>query len=117
MSNFHDVLIKEITIGGRFRKDYGNLEALKQSIESFKDVTDTGLLEPILLDRDNNLLAGGRRLQAFIELGRVRIPCQYLDEIDPARAREVELEENIQRKNLEWNEEVALIDEIHRLKL
>src|SRR5208337_2967526 len=116
MSNFHEVLVHEITIGDRFRKDYGNLEALKASITHYTTDTFSGLLEPIILDRENNLLAGGRRLRAFTELNRPRIPAQYLDEIDAIQAREIELEENVQRKDLDWAEQCELIAEIDALK-
>lgn len=110
--NFHDVLLREIKVGERFRKDYGDIEALKESITRYD-----GCLEPILLDRDNNLLAGGRRFRAHQELNRPRIHALYIDEVDEIKAREIELEENIQRKDLEWDERVRLTEEIHKLKL
>jgi len=110
-ANYHDVPLKNIIIGERFRIDYGDMDGLKRSIEKF------GLaFEPVLLDRANNLLAGGRRFRAYSELGRGTIPAIYLDEVDEILKREIELEENIQRKELDWQEAVKLADEIHRLK-
>jgi len=110
MPNHHDVLVTAIIIGDRFRKDYGDLSGLKASI------TEYGVLQPILIDRENNLMAGGRRLQSCIELGRSRISALYFDEIDETKRREIELEENLHREELKWHERNALIAEIHRLK-
>ena len=110
-ANYHDVPISNILVGDRFRKDYGDIDGLKRSIEKF------GLaFEPVLLDRDNNLLAGGRRFEAYTQLGRPSIPAIYLDEIDDVLAREIELEENIQRKELTWPEVADLTAEIDALK-
>ncbi len=109
-TNYHEVLIANIVIGERFRVEYGDMDGLKRSIEKF------GLLEPIVLDRENNLLAGGRRVRAYAELGRERIPALYIDEVDDVLAREIELEENIQRENLTWQEVADLTKEIHELK-
>lgn len=116
LDEVHSYLISSINIGERFRKDYGDLEALKVSITSFKDVSSSGLLQPILVDRHRNLLAGGRRLRALTELGYERAPCVVLGEVDPIRAREIELEENLQRKDMTWDENCALIKEINDLK-
>ena len=52
------VLIDTIQIGERFRQDYGDVESLAQSIEN------EGLINPITIDTQSNLLAGGRRLEA-----------------------------------------------------
>ena len=110
-ANYHDVPLENIIVGERFRQDYGDIEGLKRSIERF------GLaFEPVLLDRENNLLAGGRRHRAYTELGRPSIPAIYIDEVDDLLAREIELEENIQRKELTWQEVCDLTSEIDALK-
>ncbi len=49
--------IEKIKIGNRFRKDTGSLEELKDSIK------EIGLLQPIVIDEDNNLIA--RREKTF----------------------------------------------------
>ena len=50
--------ITNIKVGTRFREELGDIESLAQSLES------EGLINPITIDKDNNLLAGGRRLAA-----------------------------------------------------
>lgn len=111
---FHELKIADIKIGDRFRKDYGKIDELAQAIKQ-----RGRLLEPIVVDQDLNLLAGGRRLQACTSLGWETIPAQYITEVDELTAREIELEENLHRKNLTWQEESKLtleIDKLYRLK-
>lgn len=101
--------IKDIKIGERFRKDYSDVDKLAESIEKF------GLIHPIVVDDANNLIAGGRRLQACVSLGWSDIPATRLSCLSDTERRIVELEENIQRKDLLWHEEAALRTEIHKL--
>jgi site-specific DNA-methyltransferase (adenine-specific) len=110
LNNYHEVLVANILVGDRFRQDYGDMDGLKRSIQTH------GLIEPIILDRENNLLCGGRRYKAYSELGLERIPALYRDEVDDLLARELELEENIQRKEMSWDEVADLTKEIHTLK-
>jgi len=55
--------IKDIKVGDRFRKKLGNIDLLAQSIK------EEGLLYPILVDKDGNLIDGQRRLVALKQLG------------------------------------------------
>ena len=104
------VPIAQVVEGERFRKDYLDLDGLVVSIGKY------GLLQPIVLDRENRLLAGGRRLRACQKLGWLEIPATYIDEVDELRHREIELEENIQREQFHFAEEARLVEEIHRIK-
>jgi site-specific DNA-methyltransferase (adenine-specific) len=108
--NFHLLPLSSITVGARFRKDQGDIDGLVESIRRFT------LLHPLVLDRSNNLLAGGRRYLALSKIGLEKVPIHYLDELDEVSRREVELEENIARKNLTWQEQALLTSEIDSLK-
>jgi ParB family chromosome partitioning protein len=55
--------IKDIKVGERFRRKLGNIDLLAQSIK------EEGLLYPILVDKDGNLIDGQRRLVALKQLG------------------------------------------------
>ncbi len=102
--------IESIIIGERFRQDYQNIEDLCASI------TEHGLIHYPSIDADNNLIAGGRRMEALRRLGWSMIPVTRRHLTTPAQLRELELEENLQRENLSWQEEVNLKNEILRLK-
>lgn len=119
-----EIPLSQIEVGQRFRKDYGNIDQLAYSIKS------KGLLNPITIGiaskikfpRETSLpfvlLAGGRRLRAVTKLGWSKIPVRILDQpLSELDLRAVELAENLDRKNLEYPEEVALMKEINDLQI
>jgi hypothetical protein len=62
------------------------------------------------------LVAGERRLAACTVLGHTHISCQYTDELEETKLHEIELEENIKRSNLTWQEECQAIYDYHNLR-
>lgn len=86
------VLIKDIKIKKRVRKDLGDLEMLKDSLKRF------GLMNPITINSQNELVAGHRRLEAAKALGWTSIDAVQVDTKDKLLLLELELEENVQRK-------------------
>ena len=95
------------------------LPRLRQEMGKIKDVVDSfkkfGQLQPIVCTREMELVAGGRRLAACIE-AEMGVKVVFVDTIDPVALREMELEENIQRKALTPAEEITAISELHKLK-
>lgn len=115
-NNFHILPIDQIVVGERFRKEISGQggQSLDYLVESIKS---NGLLHPIVVERNSKtLLAGGRRLSAIRNLGWTDVPVHFLDELDETSRREVELEENLARKNLTWQEQALLTQEIDNLK-
>lgn len=104
----------------RQRKDLGDLKDLKQSI------LNIGLLNPIIIEQDSNdglfyLIAGERRFTAWSELyaeGKIgeAIPCRVLSSLSSSDKHLIELEENIKRKDLTWQEYCEAIDTMYNLK-
>lgn len=93
----------EIIIGERIRKDLGDIEELKKSIEKF------GLLQPIGITSSKKLVYGERRLTAWKALkGDEPIECRIIDD------EVAEIVENIHRKQLTWVEEVKAIEALHK---
>lgn len=79
------------------RKDFGDLEELKESI------IEKGILEPILVrpkDGVFEIIAGERRFRAAQMAGHNQVPCIEFD-IPDNEALEISIIENIQRKNLD----------------
>jgi len=102
----------EITVNDalpRRRKDLGEIEKMVVSLQTF------GQIQPIVINRNNELIAGGRRLAACL-MGGLKAKVVYKDTVDPVLMRELELEENIQRKALTPAEECLAIDELVKLK-
>ncbi len=103
-------LVEEIKIGDRAREDYGDLESLKDSMTKF------GQLHPIIITNNNKLVAGGRRLSAALLLDWEYIEVKYFNDLSELERKEIELEENLIRKDLEWHETVKLRDQINKIK-
>ncbi len=103
------VKLSDITVEGRFRTDMGNIEELADAIR------EKGVIQPITLDSRLNLLAGGRRFAASTLAGLKEIPAIIRESEDELDAREIELMENIHRKDFGWQEEAKITAEIDRL--
>lgn len=88
------VRISDITVGVRRRTEFGDIAGLAASIERY------GLLHPIVVTDDLVLVAGERRLRACVELGWTEIEAKLLGQLTDTERREIELEENLQRKDL-----------------
>lgn len=104
-----NVRISEILVEDRFRKDLGSLTSLAESI------SEKGLIQPITVDENLKLIAGGRRVAAAIVIGLDTIPAIIRKVTDELDAREIELFENIHRKGMEWQEQIRLTAHIHNL--
>lgn len=103
------VNLAEIIVEDRFRKDYGDLEELKESIRN------KGIIQPLTVDSRMRLMAGGRRHAAATALGLPTVPVvmrEFEDEID---SQEIELMENIHRKDFTWAEQCKLVQSIDSL--
>ena len=105
------VLLKDIKVPReRLREDNGDLESLAVSFVRF------GQLQPIVVDADMNLVAGYRRMNAAAMNGWLEIEASIFGQIDELEAREMELEENIARKEMSWQERVKSVAELDRLR-
>ena len=102
--------IADINTEGRVRADFGEVDDLAKSIERH------GLIHPPVVTKSGDLVAGERRLTACKALGMEEIPVRLIEELSSLEMREIELEENIVRKDFTWQEEVQAKREIHRIK-
>jgi ParB/RepB/Spo0J family partition protein len=93
---------------GRYRKDV----EIKGMVKS---IIEYGQIQPIIINRSNELVVGGRRLAACIILGQ-EVKAVYEDVVDVLLMREWELEENIQRKNFTPAEEAVAVKDIHEMR-
>lgn len=88
-----------------------DLTSLRSSIQR------RGIITPIVVtsERQPRLIAGERRLRCALELGLAEVPVRWLEELDPIELQIIELEENIKRKALTWQEDIRATERIHRL--
>lgn len=99
----------------RIRKEF-NEAKIRKLADSFKKY---GQISPILCTMNGEgrpvLVAGERRLRAC-SLADMEIKYVLKEEADWIMLREIELEENIQRENLTWDEECDAKLELHEFK-
>jgi ParB/RepB/Spo0J family partition protein len=93
------VKIEAIKVGVRHRRDLGDIDELAASIAK------VGLLHPIVVTPDGDLIAGERRLAAYKQLGLDDIPVTVVPVKDIVRG---EFAENSFRKNFTMSEAVAI---------
>lgn len=108
---------EDIVISERFRKDYGDIEQLAESI------LDKGILQPVVVNQHKVLQAGGRRYAAFSKARELDPKSKHLKFIPAVEVqaegelelREIELYENMYRKEMRWDEKADLMRRIHDL--
>tara|TARA_R110000868_G_scaffold307378_2_gene568836 strand:+ start:277 stop:1590 length:1314 start_codon:yes stop_codon:yes gene_type:complete len=96
----------------RQRRELTDLESLAESIRN------VGLINPIIVDHENNLVAGERRFTACRDiLGWTHITAQRAEELPRDTLYLIELEENVKRVDLDWRDQCNAIAEYNRLQL
>lgn len=93
------LLIHDIKIGHRFRKDLGDIKALCTSIQT------VGLFHPVVINEKNELVAGYRRLRACRKMGWKEVP---VTKVDLHKIALGEFHENVMRKDFTISEVVAI---------
>ena len=102
--------IGDIKVKKRIRKETGDISALAESLKRF------GQINPIVITKNNILVAGERRLEAARSLGWRTINAVVADIPDEVTKLEYELEENIQRRDFSREEEEDAVKKIIKLK-
>src|SRR6201984_2685335 len=80
------------------------LHSQKQIRQIANSVRTFGFNVPVLIDRDNNVIAGHGRLLACAELGWTEVPTLCLDHLTPAQARAFMIADNRLTEIATWND-------------
>jgi ParB family chromosome partitioning protein len=104
------VLIEEIVVKKRIRKDLGNISALADSMKKL------GQISPISITKNNHLVAGERRLEAAKLLGWRTINAIIVDLPNEAVRLEYEIDENMYRQDFSTEEIEAANIKLDKLK-
>ncbi|MEH0861750.1 ParB/RepB/Spo0J family partition protein [Halobacteriovorax sp. DPLXC-1] len=86
--------IDEIKLNSQYLRTETDVETLKNSIESI------GLINPLTINKENELLAGARRYTALKELGITDIPVHVVDR-KSLEQELISIDENLVRKPLD----------------
>ena len=105
-----EIKIDDIIVKKRIRKDLGDLQPLMDSMSKF------GQLNSIVINSKMQLIAGQRRLEAAKQLGWKYINADVLEVNDKADMLEMEIEENIHRKDFTTDEISDAYKKLSKLK-
>ena len=104
------VPIEDIKVKKRVRKEMGDITALAESMKRM------GQISPIVISKNNVLVAGERRLEAARSLGWRTINVVVTEIPDELALLELEVEENNQRLAFTSEEAEEAAKQIHRLQ-
>lgn len=105
--------ISKIKVSDRIRKDYGDIEDLA------KDIGANGLINPIVLTPEFELIAGERRLRAHVFLGYMDVEANIMTVRDYEHQLQIEISENEHRKEFTYSERVdwgKRLEQVEKLK-
>lgn len=105
--------IEKIKVSDRIRKDFGDIEELARDIEQ------NGLINPIVLTPDYQLVAGERRLRAHQFLKRQQVDARIMEISDYEHQLRLEISENEHRKEFTFSERIEWakrLEEVERIK-
>ena len=103
--------IEKVVVKDRIRKDFGDIKELAD------DIRENGLINPPVVNRDYELLAGERRLRACKSLGWSQIEVRMMDTRDAKHDFDVEVSENENRKDFSRTERESIYTKYVELKL
>ena len=69
-----------------------------------------GFINPVIIDRDNNVLCGHGRLSAALEEGYKEVPCVYADNLTEAQKKAYILADNRYAEDAGWDEEMLRVE-------
>ena len=102
--------VEDVVVRRRIRKNLGDLTLLMDSMRTH------GLLNPIVITTERELVAGHRRLESARRLGWQRITASVIEERSETALLEVEIDENTHRKDLNTDELADAYVRLDRLK-
>lgn len=98
-------------------RDERQRRTLSQIDELAESIHRIGLINPPVITRDGVLVAGERRLTAVKTLGWTHISVQFVEDLSEYELQTIELEENVKRMDLTWQEECLAMQRFHQLKI
>lgn len=105
------VRLDDIVVGKkRIRKSSGDITQLMESLRKH------GLLNPITVTEAMELIAGFRRFEAASRLGWESIDVHMISNLDDVEKCEIEIDENLHRRNFTTDELAEAYDRLKKLK-
>lgn len=109
---FRTIPLASITVN-RAERQRRTLEKVEELAASIKA---NGLINPLVVTPEYELVAGERRLSACRLLGWLEVPVQLTTDLDTIQLHLIELEENTKRVDLSWQDNNDAVARYHKLK-
>ena len=77
---------------------------LRSSLREF------GFINPVIIDREYNVIAGHGRILAAKEEGIEEVPCVFVDYLTPAQKKAYILADNCMAMDAGWDEELLRVE-------
>lgn len=107
---------KIIITEDRQRSGIGDSRDAQEKLQELAKSISKRLLHPVVLRDDYVLIAGFRRIQAAKLNGWHEIEARFESQLTDEDREELELEENIQRLDLSWQERASAIARLHEMR-
>ena len=106
--NSEKIVIKQISeIVPYVNNPRNNKEAVDLVAAS---ISEFGFKNPIILDKNNVIIAGHTRYKAAQKLGLTEVPCLIADDLTPAQVKAFRLADNKVAEAAEWNMDMLKIE-------
>ncbi|MBQ6730461.1 MAG: ParB N-terminal domain-containing protein, partial [Bacilli bacterium] len=86
------------------RDNDNSVDAVIESIKNF------GFLVPIVIDKDNVLVAGHTRIKALKKMGIKQVPCILADKLNEDQIKAYRLADNMTSMNSKWNGKLVRLE-------
>jgi len=92
-------------------REHGNIKEFADNIQK------EGLLQPLVINQNDELVCGRRRLEAIKLLGWEEVEVYCINTDDDIDKLSKAIAENVMRKQLAWQEEVKANEELEQLRI
>ena len=82
----------------------------KQVLELRASIREFGFINPVIIDKDLNIIAGHGRILAAKEEGLKEVPCVFAEHLSDAQKRAYILADNRLAMNAGWDEEMLAVE-------
>ena len=80
------------------------IQQLRSSLREF------GFVNPVIIDRDYNVIAGHGRIAAAREEGITEVPCVFVDHLTEAQKKAYIIADNRMAMDAGWDEELLRVE-------
>ena len=82
----------------------------EQILKLRSSLREFGFVNPVIIDRDYNIIAGHGRIMAAKEEGITEVPCVYIDHLTEAQKKAYILADNRMALDAGWDEELLAVE-------